>query len=415
VIGAVLLRFNGDPLLLEHAVASLIESHVDTNSEFRLDDVLLVDNASTIDPGAVDRVAATMNERAGDGRELVRTLHRRNNDGFATGVNEGIASLRATCDMVLLLNDDARVGPGAIHEMAKALRAADPSVLSVAPKMLMVGEHGLIDSVGMAVNRVGEAKNIGLGQVDLGQFDQQRDIFGACFGAALFRRHAFDRSVVGSLREDYFMYYEDVEWNWRAQRLGYRCVAVPTAVVWHQMSASSRSSGQTGGVALQVDIAEAERSYERKHRCIERNLLMTGTELLPARDAIRLWTYRWPRLVKGGVTGRFPRASILAAFDAVRRVPRTLQRRREIAASTATDASAVFAFWTAEPIFFDPVTYAPQRSWNALAVAARLGGHEELSLACSAHDLAQSASAASRLPPHYASRVTSYLAELTAH
>jgi GT2 family glycosyltransferase len=374
VIGAVLLRYNGDPASLEAAVGSIVAS-----TGVELGDVVLVDNASTIDPGAVDRAASHCTIVASDGAPLVRVIRQLNNGGFAAGVNAGIAALRQECDVVLLLNDDAYLDALALNTMATLLRSADPSVVSIAPKMLLEGEHGLLDSVGMAVNRKGEAKNLGLGQVDLGQFDRPHDVFGPCFGAALIRRSAFQSDLVGPLREDYFMYYEDVEWNWRAQRLGFRSTAAPAAVVWHHMSASSRSSNES--------LSEAEQSYALKHRCIERNLLATGGELLPGRDAFRLWTYRWPRLVKGSVTGRFPRSSLLASIDAVRRLPSTVLRRKQISRRAIGDVHAPLSFWPPEPIFFDPVTYRPTRSWEALAIAARLAGHHKLAAAATLSDV----------------------------
>jgi GT2 family glycosyltransferase len=400
VIGAVLLRYNGDPASLEAAVGSIVAS-----TGVELGDVVLVDNASTIDPGAVDRVASQCTAVAPDGAPLVRVIHQLRNGGFAAGVNAGILALRRECDVVLLLNDDAYLDASALDTMATSLRLADPSVVSVAPKMLLDGEHGLLDSVGMAVNRQGEAKNLGLGQLDLGQFDHPHEVFGPCFGAALIRRSAFHRDSVGPLREDYFMYYEDVEWNWRAQRLGFRSTAAPEALVWHHMSASSRLAN--------ASLGESEQSYARKHRCIERNLLATGGALLPGRDAIRLWTYRWPRLVKGSVTGRFPRSSMLASIDAVRRLPSTVLRRSQISRRAICDADAPLSFWQPEPIFFDPVTYRPKRSWDALAIAARLAGYEELAAAAASNDVDRTRDAALLLKAAtHRDRVARYLDSL---
>ena len=44
------------------------------------------------------------------------------------------------------------------------------------------------------------------------------------------------------------------------------------------------------------------------------------------------------------------------------------------------------SFWTDEPIFFDPVTYAPKRSWEALSAAAKRTGIVELVAACEQHN-----------------------------
>ncbi|HMQ56818.1 MAG TPA: glycosyltransferase family 2 protein, partial [Anaerolineae bacterium] len=43
---------------------------------------------------------------------------------------------------------------------------------------------------------------------------------------------------IGLFDEEYFMYLEDVDLNWRAQLAGYRAVFAPQAVVYHHLSAS---------------------------------------------------------------------------------------------------------------------------------------------------------------------------------
>jgi hypothetical protein len=173
------------------------------------------------------------------------------------------------------------------------------------------------------------------------------------------------------------------------------------------MSASSRGDGDS--------LAEAEGAYAFKHRCIERNLLATGATHLPTPDAIRLWAYRWPRLVKGRFTGRFPLASLSAAFDAARRLPGAISRRRAISASLSGQAQHVdpFRFWTAEPILFDPVTYKPQRTWAALGTAARLAGHSDLAASCRLPDEIQARDAAAKLSnPVWAERVIRFIETL---
>lgn len=420
MIGAVLLRYNGDQVALRAAVAAIVGDGPQPNP--LVGDVVIVDNASTVDPKAAELVAASFPFVGSDGRPLVRWVPRKINDGFAAGNNEGIAHLRATCDLVLIHNDDATLAPGALQLLDSAIRSCAPDVVSVGPKTLIAGEDGLIDSVGMAVNRRGEAKNVGLGQLDLGQFDgghvegQQTkgrtlangpypEILGPCFAVALIRRSAFAPESVGPLPADYFLYYEDVEWNWKAHRLGLRSLLVPHTLAYHHMSSSSR--------AETTSLGDAERAYGMKHRCIERNLLVTGAELLPLRDAAALWLHRWPRLVKAGITGRFPKASVLAAFDAVRRLPRTLQRRRHVQRNSAVPANRVFSFWPEEPIFFDPVTYLPQRSWQALAAAAALANAPALVEACGhadPHGARQAAAA--ELGTERAELVSRYIARL---
>ena len=54
----------------------------------------------------------------------------------------------------------------------------------------------------------------------------------------LIKREVIEK--IGLLREQYFLYYEDVDWCIRARRWGYQCVIVPKSKVWHKVSASSK-------------------------------------------------------------------------------------------------------------------------------------------------------------------------------
>ena len=44
--------------------------------------------------------------------------------------------------------------------------------------------------------------------------------------------------VVGRFDEAYFAYYEDIDWAFRAQLLGFRCRYVPSAILYHRGSAT---------------------------------------------------------------------------------------------------------------------------------------------------------------------------------
>ena len=305
--------------------------------------IVLVDNGSPVNSTAADDVAAELSIVTCP----VRVVRHDRNLGFAGGVNSALPSCHT--ELVFLLNNDATVEPKAIGEAVRVLDAShDPAVLGVACKMLITdavdSAERVIDSVGMAVNPAAEAFNIGLGQPDLGQYDADgAPSFGPCFGAGLFRRRAFEPNAVGLLHDHYFLYYEDVEWNWRANLLGFSFVAAPRAVVHHRMSSSTRHLG-----------------YDFKFRLIERNLLLTAAELCTPRRALSIWARRGLGLARGAVTGRhYPVASLRALSGAFFHLPRTLRRRRSLQARRVRSDEQLFAFSAGERTFYDGVAYAP--------------------------------------------------------
>jgi GT2 family glycosyltransferase len=102
--------------------------------------------------------------------------------------------------------------------------------------MLDFTERDVLDGAGDLLNWRGGGRRRGHGTPDTGQYDGVEEVFGPCGGAALYRRTALD--LVGGFDEAYFAYYEDIDWAFRAQLLGFRCRYVPSAVLYHRGSAT---------------------------------------------------------------------------------------------------------------------------------------------------------------------------------
>lgn len=177
-----------------------------------------------IDNGSVDDSVAFLVENY----PSVRLLKFEANTGFSVAVNAGIRA--STGEYVALLNNDTVVEPTWLSEMVKALKE-HPEIGSCGCKMLAYDDHSLLDGAGDGYRRGGLPGRIGHREIDNGQFDKERYILGACGGAALYRRTML--ADIGLLDEDYFAYLEDVDLGLRAQSAGYKCLYVPTAVMYH--------------------------------------------------------------------------------------------------------------------------------------------------------------------------------------
>ena len=186
---------------------------------------LVVDNGSTDDSQAVA-------ERAG-----VEWLALRSNRGFPAAVNAGIRASDAP--YVALLNNDAVPAPGWLEALVAALDA-DPSISYAASRMVFADGRGM-NAAGDAFDVRGRGGyNRGIEAADGPAFDEPRIVFGACAGAALYRRSLFDD--VGLFDERFFLALEDVDLDLRATLAGHRCLYVPDARVVHRQGASSGSS-----------------------------------------------------------------------------------------------------------------------------------------------------------------------------
>lgn len=349
-LSVVILNYGTPPEMLGAAVRSVIDATgVGVSDEVVLSEIIVADNASPTNRAEDEAVV----RQAGELTSLsVRWLPFERNHGFAGGINRAIAACDAACDLVFLLNPDAVVEPDALALVGSALARADAHCVAVAPKMLLASDPTVIDAVGNAVNGKGEAFNIGLGQPDLGQYDEPAVCFGPCFGAGLFRRVAFSPEQVGPLDESLFLYYEDVDWSWRSQLLGYHSITEPSARVRHVMSASSRHL-----------------DYGFKFHLTERNLLVCALKNFAWRQVLSIWFWRGGGLLKGALRGHYPVPGLKAVSGALRRTPRTLVARRSVQRRRVRTDDEVLAYGLGERTFFDAVRYEPIDRAEAQAFA----------------------------------------------
>lgn len=179
-------------------------------------ETIVVDNAST--DGSADWVAEHFPQ--------VHLICSERNLGFAAGNNLGIREARG--ELIATLNTDTEVDPEYLEMLSAPM--VDGQIGMCAPLMLEMDRRGIVDAAGLTVDSLGFAWNVGAGE-EARNFTIQRLVFGACAGAALYRRAMLE--ALGSFDEDYFAYYEDADLAWRAQRSGWKGVFVPGARVYH--------------------------------------------------------------------------------------------------------------------------------------------------------------------------------------
>jgi len=83
---------------------------------------------------------------------------------------------------------------------------------------------------------------LGYNEKDNGQFGNDSYGVGYISGACLLIKKEVINKI-GLMPEEYFLYYEDTDWNFRAKRAGYKSVLVPAAKIWHKESVSAKKIG----------------------------------------------------------------------------------------------------------------------------------------------------------------------------
>jgi hypothetical protein len=216
LLTAAVLSYNGRHLL-ETILPSL------ANQRFRDFEVVIVDDGSSDD-------TITWLEEHWPEVEII-ALER--NGGVTAGLN--VCARSGHGELVALLNNDLELHPDCLGELVAAL-AEHPEAGCAGAKLIDFHQRDVLDGAGDVYTWAGTGGRRGHGERDSGQYEEPRAIFGACAGAALYRRATFQE--VGYFDEDFFAIYEDIDWNLRAQLAGLSCRYVPSAVAYHMGSAT---------------------------------------------------------------------------------------------------------------------------------------------------------------------------------
>lgn len=160
------------------------------------------------------------------------------NVGFGRGHNRIIQYCNLMDDdFYLALNPDAQLDAEYLQHMIACLRETGAG-WGIGKLLSSAHETPTLYSVGHALLRGGFAFNIGQGLVDTGQYDVEREVFGAP-GAAM----VISGQMIQALAPDgnlfdpsFFLYYEDVDLDWVARRHGWRCWYQPLAIAYHRGS-----------------------------------------------------------------------------------------------------------------------------------------------------------------------------------
>ncbi len=186
--------------------------------------VIILDNNSVDD---IDQIIKRYDSKI----IFIKNAH---NIGFGGGHNKIIRSVKLQRDeYYLALNPDAILDPDCIKKLVEGARRHNAD-WATGKLYKDIGTHTLY-SVGHAMNRDGYAFNIGYGNRDSGKYNIAREVFGAAGAAALYKGSMVQAvSVSGNFFDPaLFMYYEDVDVDWRATLLGLHCWYVPNATVYH--------------------------------------------------------------------------------------------------------------------------------------------------------------------------------------
>jgi GT2 family glycosyltransferase len=294
VLTVAVLSYDGRHLL-EVILPSL------AGQRFRDFRVVVVDNGSS------DGTAAWLAEHW----PLVTVVALPENVGVTPALNVCVRA--AQTEFVGLFNNDLELHPDALGELVGALRE-HPQAGSAGAKLIDYHDRTVLDGAGDTFAWAGTGDRRGHGERDRGQYDEPGEFFGACGGAAVYRRAALD--VVGPFDEQFFAFFEDVDWSFRAQLAGFGCRYVPSAIVYHMGSAT---------------VGKGMSDFTQYH--LWRNAIWLVAKNYPAAALLRHLpqiAYVQAAQLAGAAFERRLRLWARAMRDALRGLPEALRRRSAV-------------------------------------------------------------------------------------
>jgi len=195
-------------------------------------DVVVVDNAS--EDGSVEAVRGAF--------PRVNVLENQQNLGGAGGFNAGLRyALNAqSYAAAWLLDNDVTVDPRCLEELVLELGNSGQNAV-VGSLILRMDSPGTLQELGAFIdrtsfNRVAHKRDCSLD--DISPEPIVVDYVPACSMLVDIEK----LKQVGLLDEEYFLYFDDVEWCTRFVRAGYRVLATPSARVWHNEGGRNKTA-----------------------------------------------------------------------------------------------------------------------------------------------------------------------------
>ena len=191
-------------------------------------EVIVVDNASK------NNEASEIEQ----GFPYVQVIRSEKNLGFAGGNNLGIRAAHGK--YLFIINNDTIFKDFKVQALIDRLESS-PCIGIVCPKIRFAWGTNLIQYAGYTpLSRVTvRNRAIGFGEEDQGQYDIATPTPYAHGAAMLVKRTSIEK--VGLMPENYFLYYEELDWSMMFTRAGYQIWYEPQCTIFHK---ESQATGQ---------------------------------------------------------------------------------------------------------------------------------------------------------------------------
>lgn len=189
-------------------------------------EVIVVDNASKKNPSS-------------DLKKIfpeVQIILNKENLGFSGGNNVGIKASKG--DYLFIVNNDTEFTPGLLEGLLEVFDQY-PNTGVVCPKFHYFFQKGTIEYAGYNEVNIFTGRNsmVGAQQKDEGQYNEVSITNYAHGGGMMVCKKII--TEVGLMPEDFFLYYEELDWCVSIRKKGYKIYYQPKSLIYHKESVST--------------------------------------------------------------------------------------------------------------------------------------------------------------------------------
>lgn len=233
-IGLVTVLYNSNNVLEGFFKSIALQTYKDFN-------LYIIDNTPSVE---TDELLSDILKRY----DIINYNHIKNtaNVGVAKGNNQGIElSISDGCIYTLLLNNDIEFDQ--IEMFGDLIKTAGNSEENlIVPKILFFENRKIWMAGGKMNFWLGITSHIGYNCQDGAVYNQKMYVSYAPTCFMLVKNEVFKK--IGVMDEQYFVYYDDTDFVYRALRGGYRLLYLPKYLILHKVSSSTGGEESTFSV-----------------------------------------------------------------------------------------------------------------------------------------------------------------------
>jgi GT2 family glycosyltransferase len=217
LVTILVLNWNGESLIKECIDSLKI-------TDYAPYEILVIDNAST------DSSIKIL-----DNIEGITVVKNSRNVGFAVGNNAGFRMARGK--YIVTMNNDVIVEPSWLKDPIATMEN-DGTVGIISCRQMNYYQRDTIDVLFYYPTRFLLMQRMGRGEIYGAKPAHSRKgvVLGASGAAVVYRKEMIEK--IGAFEESFFAYHEESDLYFRAFLAGWKCIYVPTSVVYHKGSAT---------------------------------------------------------------------------------------------------------------------------------------------------------------------------------